>query len=111
MEGLKNVWKFRIGKVIVKRIWFLDSAAYYQYTKYFEGKGVIPDIMDTNQTQAFLNDFYPGMKDMPNKFVQLMASPHPEKTLNIQANLEVKTEVVDEPTNQLSNETDVLPGN
>ena len=72
---------------------------------------MIPDINDTNQKETFLYDFYPGMKDMPNKFVQLMASPHPEKTLNIQANLKVQTEVVDEPTNQLSNETDVLPGN
>ena len=89
----------------------LDSAVHYQFAKYFEGKGVIPDINDTNQKETFLYDFYPGMKDMPNKFVQLMASPQPEKTLNIQANLEVKTEVVDEPTNQLSNETDVLPGN
>ena len=81
----------------------LDSAVHYQFAKYFEGKGVIPDINDTNQKETFLYDFYPGMKDMPNKFVQLMASPHPEKTINIQANLLVKTNV--------SKELDALPGN
>ena len=81
----------------------LDSAVHFQFTKYFEGKGVIPDINDTNQKEAFLYDFYPGMKDMPNEFVQLMVSPDPEKTINIQANLLVKTNV--------SNELDALPGN
>ena len=81
----------------------LDSAVHYQFAKYFEGKGVIPDINDTNQKETFLYDFYPGMKDMPNKFVQLMASPHPEKTINILANLLVKTNV--------SKELDALPGN
>ena len=48
---------------------------------------------------------------MPNKFVQLMASPHPEKTINIQANLMVKTEAADEPTGNVSKELDPLPDN
>ena len=50
------------------------------------------DVKDTNQTEAFLHDFYPGMKEMPNKLVQLMASPHPEKTINIKANIEEETD-------------------
>ena len=54
------------------------------------------DVEDTNQTEAFLHDFYPGMKEMPNEFVQLMASPHPEKTINIKANIEVINDSEDE---------------
>ena len=77
-------------------IFILDSATYYQFAKYFEAKGVNSDVEDTNQTRAFLHDFYPGMKEMPNKLVQLMASPHPEKTINIKANIEVVTDSEDE---------------
>ena len=73
-------------------IWFSDSATLYQFAKYFEEKGVNSDVKDTNQTTAFLHDFYPGMKEMPNEFVQLMASPHPEKTINIKANIEEETD-------------------
>ena len=62
---------------------FLEWAAYYQFAKHFEEKGVTPDIKDANQTEAFLHDFYPGMKDMPNLFAEFLASQHPEKTLNI----------------------------
>ena len=50
------------------------------------------DVEVTNQTAGFLHDFYPGMKEMPNEFVQLMASPHPEKTINIKANIEEETD-------------------
>ena len=82
---------------------FLDSAAHYQFAKYFEGKGVIPDIKDTNQTEAFIHDFYPGMKDMPNRFVELMASPDPEKTLNIKANLKLDSAEGDEAKDNLQN--------
>ena len=82
---------------------FLDSAAHYQFAKYFEGKGVIPDIKDTNQTEAFIHDFYPGMKDMPNRFVELMASPDPEKTLNIKANLKLDSAEGDEAKANLQN--------
>ena len=59
------------------------------------------DVKDTNQTEAFLHDFYPGMKEMPNEFVQLMASPHPEMTINIKANIEVE-HAGNAKTNQLT---------
>ena len=36
------------------------------------------------------------MKEMPNKLVQLMASPKPEKTINIKANIEVINDAEDE---------------
>ena len=88
---------------------FLDSAVHYQFAKYFEGKRVIPDIKDTNQTEAFIHDFYPGMKDMPNRFVELMASPDPEKTLNIKANFKFDSAVEDEAKDNLQNKQN--PGN
>ena len=72
--------------------WFSDSATFYQVAKYFEEKGVNSDVKDTNQTAGFLHDFYPGMKGMSNEFVQLMASPHPEMTINIKANIEDETD-------------------
>ena len=78
-------------------IWFSDSATLYQFAKYFEEKGVNSDVKNsTNQTTAFLHDFYPGMKEMPNKLVQLMASPNPEKTINIKANIEEINDAEDE---------------
>ena len=100
--------KIKIINLLVNDTWiyFLDSAAYYQFAKYFEEKGVIPDIKDTNQTEAFIHDFYPGMKDMPNRFVELMASPDPEKTLNIKANLKLEG---DEAVDNLQNKQN--PGN
>ena len=53
---------------------------------------MIPGINDTSHKETFLHDFYPGMKEMPVQLVELMASTHPEKTLNIRANLEANNE-------------------
>ena len=63
---------------------------------------MIPGINDTSHKETFLHDFYPGMKEMPIQLVELMASTHPEKTLNIRANLEANNE----PTDDLEEPTD-----
>ena len=69
-----------------------------------------PGINDTSHKETFLHEFYPGMKEMPIQFVELMASTHPEKTLNIRANLEANNEPTDdleeseEPTDNCVNQ-------
>ena len=46
---------------------------------------------------------------MPNRFVELMASPDPEKTLNIKANLKLDSAEGDEAKDNLQNKQN--PGN
>ena len=67
----------------------IDAALMLQFKEYLAAKNKDVSKLDADQlkaeSQAFLQDMYPGSKQPPKKIIELMASPSVEKSLENRA--------------------------
>ena len=88
---------------------FLDSAVFHQFEEYLKARESKKDhtiqkreTTDDIQKQMaeFLEEVYPGMKQMPNKLIDLMSSPEPEVALITAAILNPEEDCNDDQSQQ-----------
>ena len=88
---------------------FLDSAVFHKFEEYLKSRESKKDhniqkreTTDDIQKQMaeFLQEAYPGMKQMPNKLVNLMSSPEPEVALTTAAILNPEEDCDDDQSQQ-----------
>ena len=92
----------------------VDAAIFKQFVEYLEGKNLIYDQLSEEEVQQetynFLNDRYPGSRQLPNQLVRMLGSPDVEPDNKIESRVILNPEEVTacySPSNLNQNITNV----